>query len=224
MTFSTRIPAKAATVLGTALALACTGTATAADPGGMAYDEKTAAADQATRHMLLGKNVTFRGQSRPGARIAVQRLDDGAWVTEATTVAGRSGRYVARWRTNHIGVFEMRAVPAGASVRTSAVAESVRVKVYKPAGATWYGRGWYGRTTACGQTLTPRLMGVAHKTLPCGTKVSFLYQGKTITVPVIDRGPYGAGLSWDLTTAAADKLGFLEAGRVTLGAVSLRRR
>ena len=45
-----------------------------------------------------------------------------------------------------------------------------------------------------------------------------------VTVPVIDRGPYGAGLSWDLTTAAADELGFLAAGRVTLGAVSLRKR
>lgn len=213
-------------MLGTALALACAGPAAAAtdtDTGGAAFDEKSAAAEQAMRHTLLGKAVTFRGTARPGARIAVQRLDDGVWVTEAETVAGRSGRYVARWQSKQIGVFEMRAVPAGGSVRASAVEESVLVKVYKPAGATWYGRGWYGRRTACGQTLRPTLMGVAHKTLPCGTRVSFLYEGRTITVPVIDRGPFGAGLSWDLTTAAADELGFLAAGRVTLGAVSLRR-
>jgi rare lipoprotein A (peptidoglycan hydrolase) len=67
-------------------------------------------------------------------------------------------------------------------------------------------------------------MGVAHRSLPCGTKVSFLYNGRTITVPVVDRGPFGKGIDWDLTTAASDALGFTAQGRVTLGAVSLRRK
>ena len=100
----------------------------------------------------------------------------------------------------------------------------VRLTVYRQAQATWFGRGFYGHKTACGQTLSPTLMGVAHRSLPCGTKVAFYWHGRTITVPVVDRGPFGAGLSWDLTTAAADALGFTKLGRVTLGAVSLKRR
>ena len=38
---------------------------------------------------------------------------------------------------------------------------------------SWYGPGLYGNGTACGQKLTKGLVGVAHRTLPCGTKVEF---------------------------------------------------
>ena len=209
-------------MLGTALAFACPAAAPAADTGGAEYGT----ASTAGRHALLGSRVSFRGEARRGTRVAVQRLDDGAWTTVATALAGRDGKYVARWRTNHIGVFDMRTVSLAnaASVRASGVEEPEHLTVYKQAGATWFGRGLYGHKTACGQTLSPHLMGVAHRTLPCGTKVAFLYKGRTITVPVVDRGPFGAGLSWDLTTAAADALGFVEEGRVTLGAVSLHRK
>jgi rare lipoprotein A len=64
---------------------------------------------------------------------------------------------------------------------------------------SWYGPGFYGNRTACGLKLTTKTHGVAHKTLPCGTKVTFRYRGKEITVPVIDRGPYIKGRQWDLT-------------------------
>jgi rare lipoprotein A (peptidoglycan hydrolase) len=68
---------------------------------------------------------------------------------------------------------------------------------------SWYGPGFYGHRTACGKTLTTTLLGVANKTLPCGTMVSFRNpsNGRTITVPVVDRGPYVAGRQWDLTAA-----------------------
>ena len=64
---------------------------------------------------------------------------------------------------------------------------------------SWYGPGFYGNGTACGQTLTKELVGVAHRTLPCGTIVTFRYNGKTVSAPVIDRGPYVAGRTWDLS-------------------------
>jgi rare lipoprotein A (peptidoglycan hydrolase) len=64
---------------------------------------------------------------------------------------------------------------------------------------SWYGPGFYGNGTACGQTLTKELVGVAHRTLPCGTMVTFRYKGKVVTAPVIDRGPYVAGRTWDLS-------------------------
>jgi rare lipoprotein A (peptidoglycan hydrolase) len=80
------------------------------------------------------------------------------------------------------------------------------------AGASWYGPGLWGRSTACGVTLRPTTIGVAHKTLPCGTMVRFVYQGHTVTAPVIDRGPYVKGRVWDLTAAASEALGFEGAG------------
>jgi rare lipoprotein A (peptidoglycan hydrolase) len=85
------------------------------------------------------------------------------------------------------------------------------------AGATWYGPGLYGRHTACGQLLTARTIGVAHRSLPCGTPVKFLYRGHTIVAPVIDRGPYTQGNSWDLTLAVAKALNFDEVGADRVG-------
>jgi hypothetical protein len=71
---------------------------------------------------------------------------------------------------------------------------------------SWFGPGLYGNGTACGQTLTKTLVGVAHRTLKCGTLVTFRYNGTTLTVPVVDRGPYVAGRTWDLTRGACAKL------------------
>jgi rare lipoprotein A (peptidoglycan hydrolase) len=80
------------------------------------------------------------------------------------------------------------------------------------AGATWYGPGFFGRRTACGQTLTHATLGVANKNLPCGTKVTFAYHGHYAIARVIDRGPYTAGYTFDLTSATAQALGFSGSG------------
>jgi len=81
--------------------------------------------------------------------------------------------------------------------------------------ATWFGPGFFGQTTACGQTLTPAVVGVASRTLPCGTLVKVSYRGHRLTVPVIDRGPYGRnGADWDLTMEAARALGIEDTVRI----------
>lgn len=80
--------------------------------------------------------------------------------------------------------------------------------------ATWYGPGLYGNTTACGQTLRPSTVGVAHKTLPCGTKVTFAHGGRFLVTRVIDRGPFNPGYTWDLTNGAREALGFDGSGDV----------
>ena len=67
--------------------------------------------------------------------------------------------------------------------------------------ASWYGPGFFGGRTACGQTYTPDLAGVAHPTLPCGTIVTLTHGGRAVTVPVIDRGPFVMGRSLDLSSA-----------------------
>jgi rare lipoprotein A (peptidoglycan hydrolase) len=80
------------------------------------------------------------------------------------------------------------------------------------AGATWYGPGLYGNYTACGQLLAPSTIGVAHRSLPCGTTVKFIYHGRSIVTQVIDRGPFSRGNAWDLTQGAARALDFEESG------------
>ena len=84
----------------------------------------------------------------------------------------------------------------------------------RSAGATWYGPGLYGHQTACGQTLRPGTIGVAHRSLPCGTAVKFTYNGHSLVTTVIDRGPYTRGNSWDLTNGARLALGFNGSGQV----------
>jgi rare lipoprotein A (peptidoglycan hydrolase) len=66
----------------------------------------------------------------------------------------------------------------------------------------------YGLGLACGGLLGRNQLGVAHKTAPCGTLITFTYAGRSLTVPVIDRGPYIVGREWDLTGATAAALGF----------------
>lgn len=73
--------------------------------------------------------------------------------------------------------------------------------------ASWYGPGFYGNRTACGQTYSPQIMGVAHKTLPCGTLLVLSFGDRSVTVPVIDRGPYIAGRTLDLSAATRAALG-----------------
>jgi rare lipoprotein A (peptidoglycan hydrolase) len=72
----------------------------------------------------------------------------------------------------------------------------------------------YGLGLACGGVLGRNQLGVAHKTAPCGTLITFSYAGRSLTVPVIDRGPYIAGREWDLTGATAEALGFPGLGEI----------
>jgi Lytic transglycolase len=83
------------------------------------------------------------------------------------------------------------------------------------AGASWYGGpSMWGRKTACGETLRPETLGVAHRSLPCGTTVKFVYHGHVLVTQVIDRGPYVKGRAWDLTSAGAEALGLEGIGQV----------
>lgn len=84
----------------------------------------------------------------------------------------------------------------------------------RTAGATWYGPGLYGNGTACGETLRPGTVGVAHRTLPCGTAVKIVYHGHSLVTRVIDRGPYTPGNDFDLTNGARLALGFEGVGKV----------
>jgi rare lipoprotein A len=71
---------------------------------------------------------------------------------------------------------------------------------------------WY-RGSSRGRTSRDDLVA-AHKTLPLGTsvQVTAIDTGRTATVRINDRGPFSRGRVIDLSTAAAEQLGFRRAG------------
>jgi hypothetical protein len=79
---------------------------------------------------------------------------------------------------------------------------------------SWYGPEFYGHRTACGYAMTKDLLGVAHRSLPCGTLITFRNpaNGRTLAVPVVDRGPYIYARRWDLTGGACLALGHCYTG------------
>jgi hypothetical protein len=81
---------------------------------------------------------------------------------------------------------------------------------------SWYGPGFYGNRTACGYEMTRTLVGVAHRSLPCGTLVTFRNpaNGRTVTARVVDRGPYVSGRQWDMTAGLCLALGHCYTGSI----------
>lgn len=163
---------------------------------------------------LLGDVVRVHGTlagTHPGDGVVVQRLDQAAgWQQAATATVGADGAFDAVWKPGHSGHTKLRAIPAGQATASSGGADDLASRaltVFHRARATWYGPGFYGRRTACGVRLRKATLGVAHKTLPCGTLVDLYKDGRTVSVPVIDRGPFRPGTSYDLTAATAQALG-----------------
>lgn len=85
---------------------------------------------------------------------------------------------------------------------------AVSKSAWRMAAYSWYGPGFYGSGTACGQRYTRSILGVAHRSLPCGTRVTLRNpaNGRSITVRVIDRGPYVSGRLWDLSRGTCEYL------------------
>jgi rare lipoprotein A (peptidoglycan hydrolase) len=161
---------------------------------------------------LLDRTVTVRGQTDQGdagrtVQIERQTLD-GSWQPIASTVVDPEGLFRTSWKTDQLGRIALRAnVQRDGAATAAATPLTAQITVFQGAIASWYGPGFFGRRTACGTRLTRKTVGVAHKSLPCGTPVELYYRGKTVTVPVIDRGPFKKGRDWDLTQAAAEQLG-----------------
>jgi len=168
-----------------------------------------------TKHSVLsGDSVALRGKVRPGGARQVKIVVGGP---DRQTLALRTkpnGTFRVKLEAGEIGNYKVEAFGIhGKRVRGSH--SKVRhLTSYRFAGASYYGPGLYGNGVACGGTLEPGTLGVANKTLPCGTMVKLRYNGRAITVPVIDRGPYVAGRDYDLTEATKDRLGFPGVGDV----------
>jgi peptidoglycan lytic transglycosylase len=172
---------------------------------------------RARRRVLGMRSVGVSGRLVPGMGGRNVRLEvrtRGGWklVDRARTRAG--GAYRADFRPSQPGPYRMRVRFAGDRSYAGDTNRLPRVNVYTPGAASWYGPGLYGNSTACGGTLDAGVKGVAHRWLPCGTKVRFFYRGRTTTARVIDRGPFSGSRTWDLTPATKAALGFGDVGTV----------
>src|SRR4029077_18783281 len=72
--------------------------------------------------------------------------------------------------------------------------------------ATFYASG---RRTASGQTFDPSGYTAAHRTLAFGSRVTVTnpQNGNSVTVVIIDRGPFTRGVTLDLSRGAARAIG-----------------
>jgi|SRR5215207_2383088 len=173
--------------------------------------------------MLRGR-VRIAGTAAPGAgTVTIERRDDAGWVPIASAAVATDGRFAAIWKPDRVGPVDLRAVTGVVTAGTAdddVSAPQLGVTVYRPGIASWYGPTSQDETTACGIPLLPSTLGVAHRTLPCGTPVAFYYKGRAVVVPVIDRGPFVKGRSWDLTEAAHTALGG-DDGLIRVGALPM---
>jgi hypothetical protein len=146
-------------------------------------------------------------QPRPLAKLQVRRR--GHWASLDRSRVSVSGRFVLHERARGA-----RSLPARVRLSTGQTRRLGRLNVYRYAQASWYGPGLYGNHLGCGGTLTAGRLGVAHKSLPCGARVTLRHGRRTVRVPVIDRGPYVGGREFDLTAATAQRLGFSGHGAI----------
>jgi rare lipoprotein A len=158
--------------------------------------------------VLAGKAITVRGKIRPSGRHRVRVVFRGPGGGAVEAASNAHGAFAVRWAPRGTGSYSVRAYRPHDAHTRGGVSPLRLLTSYRHAGASYYGPGLYGNGVACGGTLTPTTLGVANKTLPCGTMVKLRYHGRSVTVPVIDRGPYVAGRDYDLTEATRDRLRF----------------
>jgi rare lipoprotein A len=175
-------------------------------------------------NVLAGKSVPVTGTlltHEKGRKVLLQVNAGHGWHTVDRSTTGPFGRFRARFRPHGLGGYRMRVrlvgptvAPATLGAQLSSTHTHGKVLVYRKTFASWYGPGFMGGHLACGGTLSAGTLGVANKTLPCGTRVTFRYHGHTVRARVVDRGPYVAGREWDLTPAVKARLGFPSTGTV----------
>lgn len=160
-------------------------------------------------NIRVGHRASVVGRAAPAALAKLQIHRRGRWVTLEHARAGASGRYALRHRLRR-----PLSAPARVRVADGSTRRLGRLNVYRAAVASWYGPGLYGNRTGCGGTLVPGRLGVAHKSLPCGSRVTLRVGRRVLRVPVIDRGPYVGGREFDLTESTAQRLHFSGQGTI----------
>jgi rare lipoprotein A len=165
-------------------------------------------------NVLLGSAATVSGTLRPalaGRVVYLQRLGRHGWRSLSHTLTGVRGRFTLHYAPHGLLSEPVRVMFAGGAGDLSVRRGVGRLTSYRLTVASWYGGGG---SLACGGELTSATLGVANKTLPCGTLVTLRYGARSVRVPVVDRGPYVEGREFDLTEATKRALGFEGVGDV----------
>jgi rare lipoprotein A len=160
---------------------------------------------------LGGEWVHVRGRLLPavgGRKVRLQAREPQGWRTVATGRTGSQGRFNLAFYAGTLGSTSLRVRFAGDALNAWSGSPAGRVTVYRQSLASWYNDAG---TTGCG---FHAYYGVANKSLPCGTQVTFALNGRTVTAVVDDRGPYVGGREWDLNQNTAAALGFAGVGTV----------
>jgi hypothetical protein len=155
-----------------------------------------------------GRVAVVRGTLRPGIagrRVTLER--PGRHVL-ASARTGANGRFMVRFRTTGAGTTPLRLRFRGDRANAAAWSRAGVVNAYNESYASWYEDGG---ATACGFHAR---YGVAHRSLPCGTRVAIRYGGRSVVATVDDRGPFVGGRDWDLNGAVAGALGFSGTGAI----------
>ena len=164
------------------------------------------------RNALVGRSVRIHGTVAPAT--AGRRIVVSIGHHEEKTRTARNGSFSVNWRTPSTGTYPVRVKARRDRLASGSADRAGKVTAFRRAAASWYGPGLYGNALACGGTLTPGTLGVANKTLPCGTKLTLRYGGRSVNVRVIDRGPFSGNREFDLTAATKQRLGFPDTGTI----------
>ena len=163
------------------------------------------AGSRSTFNALAGQRIDVPGRllpGRSGRRVELRGRVGRGWRTLATARTGGRGGFNLHYTPSNTGQQWLRVRFTGDHRNTGSWTFAGNVIAYRSAVASWYDdRG----ATACGYHA---YYGVANVSLPCGTKVTFRYGGRTVTATVDDRGPYVGGRTWDLNQNTASALGF----------------
>ena len=193
--------------------LSSQGVAAAQPPLGEAVHERIRV-HSATLNVLADQTMRAKGTLLPrlaDAKVSLQLLLGRRWVSVASTRSGARGRFALRYAPPRTGSWVAQLRYRGVDGAPGATRRLGVLSSFQAAEASWYGGGG---GMACGGQLTSATMGVANKTLPCGTWLTIRYGDRSVRVQVVDRGPYVAGREFDLTEATKQALGFEGVGVV----------
>ncbi len=164
----------------------------------------------------VGKRVSVSGAVRPatvGRNVSVTVKRNGRKHVLGTARTKVGGKFKVTWTARSSGRKRLRLHIEGDRSAVEST-QLLRLNVFAPANASYYGPGFIGSRTACGQTMTSSSVHVAHRTLPCGTKLKFYLGGRVVDAVVKDRGPFHYGRVFDLSVGLKNKLGFGSTGVV----------
>ncbi len=157
------------------------------------------------RNVLGGSPAHVHGKLLPqiaSRKVTLLGYVHGGWRQLATTRTGRHGGFDFKAPAGGPPRERLMVRFSGDRTNTRAWSYAGRVTAFTSSVASQYDDGG---ATACGFHAQ---YGVANRDLPCGTKVTIFYGGRSVTATVDDRGPFVGGRDWDLNQNTSGALGF----------------